>query len=92
MCLPTRRLRSTSRRPARGAHGSRKTPPVRAHTRAVVQSRVMTENAAKSSAERAQDDANEMGMTADDEHAAKEQLEQTGEPIRDKLGNEDGAS
>lgn len=52
----------------------------------------MTDDAGKSSAQRAQDDADEMGMTPDEEHAAKEQLEQTGEPIRDNLGNEDGAS
>lgn len=52
----------------------------------------MTDDAGKNSAQRAQDDADGMGMTRDDEHAAKERLEQTGEPIRDDLGNEDGAS
>lgn len=52
----------------------------------------MTDETAKSSAQRAQDDANEMGMTQDDEREAKEQLEETGEPVRDRLGNEDGAS
>ena len=33
-----------------------------------------------------------MGMNEDDEREAREQAEQTGEPQRDGLGNEDGAS
>lgn len=47
---------------------------------------------ANNSGQRAQQEADQMGMTEDDEHAAKEQFEATGEPIRDRLGNEDGAS
>jgi hypothetical protein len=44
------------------------------------------------SAERAQREADEMGMNEDDERAAKERQQKTGEPVRDRLGNEDGAS
>ena len=44
------------------------------------------------SAERAQADADKMGMNEDDERAAQDKLERTGEPPRDRLGNEDGAS
>lgn len=44
------------------------------------------------SAQRAQREANEMGMNADDERAAQERQNKTGEPVRDRLGNEDGAS
>ena len=44
------------------------------------------------SARRAQQDADEMGMTSQDEHEAKERFESTGEPVRDALGNQDGAS
>ncbi len=54
--------------------------------------RAMSNDAAADSAQRAQDDADSMGMTADDERAAKDRLEKTGEPVRDALGNEDGAS
>jgi hypothetical protein len=36
-------------------------------------------------------DANGMSMT-DDEREARERFEKTGEPVRDKLGNADGAS
>ena len=52
----------------------------------------MTDTPAPDSAQRAQQDADEMGMTEDDERAAKEHFDATGEPIRDRLGNEDGAS
>lgn len=52
----------------------------------------MSNDAETDSAQRAQRDADSMGMTADDERAAKNQLEKTGEPVRDGLGNEDGAS
>ncbi|MFN2562657.1 MAG: hypothetical protein ABR571_15355 [Jatrophihabitans sp.] len=44
------------------------------------------------SAKRAQQDANSMGMNEDDEREARERAEKTGEPQRDALGNEDGAS
>ena len=40
----------------------------------------------------AQAGADRMGMNEDDEREAREQVEQTGEPQRDALGNEDGAS
>jgi hypothetical protein len=33
-----------------------------------------------------------MGMNEDDERRAREQVDNTGEPQRDALGNEDGAS
>lgn len=44
------------------------------------------------SATRAQKDADTMGMNEDDEAAAKQQWDERGEPHRDALGNEDGAS
>jgi hypothetical protein len=44
------------------------------------------------SATQAQRDADRMGMNEDDEREAKEQADETGEPRRDALGNEDGAS
>jgi hypothetical protein len=44
------------------------------------------------SAKQAQADADNMGMNEDDESQAREQAENTGEPQRDALGNEDGAS
>jgi hypothetical protein len=44
------------------------------------------------SAKQAQADADTMGMTEDDEREAREQADTTGEPQRDALGNEDGAS
>jgi hypothetical protein len=47
---------------------------------------------ATESAQRAQRDANTMGMNEDDEKAAQKRLEEAGEPVRDRLGNEDGAS
>jgi hypothetical protein len=47
---------------------------------------------ATESARRAQDEANQMGMTEEEERAAKEHQAKTGEPVRDRLGNEDGAS
>jgi len=40
----------------------------------------------------AQRDADDMGMTPDDEKAAEDKLHREGEPQRDRLGNEDGAS
>lgn len=52
----------------------------------------MSDDRQTDSAERAQQDADEMGMTEDDERAARENLDVTGHPVRDKLGNEDGAS
>jgi hypothetical protein len=45
-----------------------------------------------SSFEKAQREANEMGLTEDEERAAKEKLDTTGEPQRDRTGKEDGAS
>jgi hypothetical protein len=47
---------------------------------------------ATESAKQAQADAESMGMNEDDEREGREQAEQTGEPQRDALGNEDGAS
>lgn len=44
------------------------------------------------SAQRAQRDADEMGTTKADEKAAKKHFDRTGEPERDNLGNQDGAS
>lgn len=44
------------------------------------------------SAQRAQDQANDVGMTDDDERAARDEFDRTGEPQRDNLGNQDGAS
>lgn len=34
----------------------------------------------------------EAGLPKDDERLIREQIEETGEPIRDRLGNADGAS
>ena len=44
------------------------------------------------SARRAQEDADTMGMNEDDEREARQKAKTTGEPQRDALGNEDGAS
>jgi hypothetical protein len=44
------------------------------------------------SAQQAQREANTMGLNEDDEKAAQKRLEETGEPVRDRLGNEDGSS
>ena len=55
------------------------------------QSEVMTDPG-KSKAERVQDEANEMGVTEDDEREAKKRFDETGEPVRDNLGNQEGAS
>lgn len=52
----------------------------------------MTTPSQTESAQRAQRDANDMGTTETDEHAAQEHLDRTGEPERDNLGNQDGAS
>jgi hypothetical protein len=43
-------------------------------------------------AEQVQRDVDQMGMNEDDEKAAQQRLEKTGEPVRDRLGNESGAS
>lgn len=60
---------------------------------AATEGETMTNEPAKSeSAKRAQSDADGMGTNDDDERAAKDRLERTGEPERDGLGNEDGAS
>lgn len=53
----------------------------------------MSDTAGKTgSAQRAQEQANEVGTTEDDERAAHDEFERTGEPQRDRLGNQDGAS
>lgn len=52
----------------------------------------MSDAAGTDSARRAQKPANTVGMTEDDERAAQEEFERTGEPQRDSLGNQDGAS
>ena len=44
------------------------------------------------SAARAQREADDMGVTEDDEAAIDEKFEATGEVPRDKLGNQEGAS
>jgi hypothetical protein len=51
-----------------------------------------TSPGATESAKQAQKDADTMGMNEEDERKAREQAEKTGEPQRDALGNEDGAS
>lgn len=52
----------------------------------------MSEPSDTDSAQRAQEQANEMGSTEDDERAAQEHVDRTGEPQRDNLGNQEGAS
>ncbi len=52
----------------------------------------MTEPGNTRSAKRAQHDADQMGTTVDDELAAEEEYDRTGEPERDNLGNQEGAS
>lgn len=48
--------------------------------------------ASTGSAKRAQDDADQMGTTEDREHDSQERVDAAGEPERDRLGNQDGAS
>jgi hypothetical protein len=42
--------------------------------------------------QRAKELADESAVNEDDEREAQEQFEQTGEPVRDRLGNASGAS
>ena len=44
------------------------------------------------SAQRAQHNADHMGETVVDQHSSQEHIDETGEPQRDNLGNQDGAS
>jgi hypothetical protein len=43
-------------------------------------------------AQQVQRDVDRMGMNEDDEKAAEKRLDETGEPVRDALGNESGSS
>jgi hypothetical protein len=52
----------------------------------------MTEPSETESAQRTQRDADDMGTTEVDEKAKKEHFDRTGEPDRDSLGNQEGAS
>lgn len=52
----------------------------------------MTEASNSGSAQRAQEQADEMGATEDDDRRADEHFDRTGEPERDNLGNQEGAS
>ena len=52
----------------------------------------MSDQPENGSAARAQREADEMGVTEDDEAAIHEEFEATGEVPRDKLGNQEGAS
>jgi hypothetical protein len=52
----------------------------------------MTDPSETESAKRTQRDADDMGTTESDEKAKKEHFDRTGEPDRDNLGNQEGAS
>ena len=53
----------------------------------------MTDTAGNTeSARRAQSDAEQMGTTEDLEHDEQERVDDAGEPDRDRLGNQEGAS
>lgn len=43
-------------------------------------------------AERVQQEADDMGMTEDDERRAQKRQDETGEPVRDSRGKESGSS
>jgi len=46
----------------------------------------------RNESDRSEREGDDLGMTEDDERAAQEKLAREGEPQRDRLGNEDGAS